>query len=157
MPDGRHEVEQLLAETAAGARAGGNTGVLGHVDQVRSLLADDAPAAVLALEVYRLGVSVTEARMSIFLQDVERGKKVLQAARDGAEAKHGTPAERAQESADFQKSVNALHSNNPNLSWHQLAQRAGAQHGCSYKTIQRRATNPCTSLDNARHCPKKTA
>ena len=154
MTEARRELESLLAAMAVDARAGGAQTVLEHVALVRDLLADGVPAAELALAVVRMVQTLEATKHAAYLEDMTRGKKVLQAARDGAEARHGTPAERARQSADFQRTVNALHKSNPHLSWYQLAQRAASQHGCSYRTIQRRTTNPCASLDTALHCQK---
>ncbi len=133
----RQEFERALSDLESGCPA-----VRDQVALVRCLLADNAPAAVLAMAAIRMTQALEEARQAVYLQDRLRGQKVLQSAREGHRVIYGTPEDRKRLYAQHQATVNELHVANPRLSWTELSNRAGQVHGCAGRTIRRHADNP---------------
>jgi len=74
-----------------------------------------------------------------------RGKKVLNSAKEGHVATHGTKQEKKKRWGEYQIEVNALHVKKPNLNYASLCMNIANKFGVSEKTIQRRTTNPLKS------------
>lgn len=142
MPEGRHELEKQLADMAADTRAGGALAALDQIDQVRCLLADGAAPEALILAAIRMTQTVEAMHQSAYLRDIQRGRRILQAAREGAAAAHGAPEDRQALYTAYQDTVNELYAKNPHLSWTALTDRAGKVHGCAGKTIRRHTRRP---------------
>ena len=149
------ELENALAAMAADARAVGAQTVLDRIDVVRTLLADGAPAAVLALASIRAVQAAEAARLAAYAQDRLRGQRVLQAAKDGHTAVHGTLTQRQARYAQYQATVDEIHRKNPRLSWTELSNRAGRVHGCAGRTIRRHCRQPQNKPGQTGHCPSQ--
>ena len=143
MLSSRQELEQLVAAAAADARSLGACDALMCVVQVRSALADNVPAAVLALATARMVQAMADTHFNMHLQDAWRGQKVLEGAKDGCAAVHGSEEERNRLYVSYQQAVDEKHLERPDIkSWRQLSRLIAGQFGCCSRTIRRHTENP---------------
>ncbi|MCH2391816.1 MAG: hypothetical protein MK238_04705 [Nitrospinales bacterium] len=71
-----------------------------------------------------------------------RGKKVLNSAKKGHVATHGTEQEKKERWAKMQTEINKLHNKKPHLTYTSLLEIAAKKFNVTPKTIQRHTTNP---------------
>jgi hypothetical protein len=71
-----------------------------------------------------------------------RGKKVLNAAKEGHAQTHGTKHEKKKRWAKMQTSINKLHRQNPFQTYDWLCISVAEEFNCSKRTIERNTTNP---------------
>ena len=71
-----------------------------------------------------------------------RGKKVLNSAKKGHVATHGTEQEKKERWAKMQTEINKLHNKKPHLTYTSLLESAAKKFNVNPKTIQRHTTNP---------------
>jgi hypothetical protein len=74
--------------------------------------------------------------------DALRGKKVLEGARSGHEARYGTTEEKLARLTGYQAFIDAAHARRPGRSYEALVEDACKHFGCSAKTIKRHTKNP---------------
>ena len=138
----RHTLECLITELADSACVCGAQDAMDHVDRVRSLLADNAPAAELALSVAALVQASASANFKQYTEDARRGAKILAAAKAGHRTVHGSAEDKAARYAAYQKTVNRKHAELPAIkSWRRLSELAAREHGCCSLTIRTHTKN----------------
>ena len=71
-----------------------------------------------------------------------RGKKVLNSAKEGHVAIHGTEQEKKERWAKMQTEINKLHNKKPHLTYTSLIEITAKKFSVKPKTIQRQTTNP---------------
>ena len=142
MSGSRHELECLIAETAAEARSLGDCDALSLVGQVRDLLRSNGTAEAIALASARMIQVLHAARFDQYLENAQRARRCLPATSTGQKTAYGTRDERQCLYAQYQKSVNKKHEANPQLSYHAICSAVAKDYGCCHKTIARNTQDP---------------
>lgn len=101
-----------------------------------------ARALVVLDRAIGLGVNLARAHVEPWEPCAATGQKVQQAAREGHESTHGTPEEKAERWAEYQRAVDAILERAPHLSLTDARNRAARELKVSYSTIRRHTADP---------------
>jgi len=115
--------------------------VLKRAIVVRCTMPNDPEPEELAFVYAGLIRASEKTKFSGFVPEIERSRKIKNAAKKGHEAIHGTQKEKVARWAEYQSFINKTHQAFPRLSYSKCAEMAAEHFNVSSKTIKRHTTN----------------